>query len=199
MLQEAVDSSREKMAAAGVLGNGVSLNFSCSDALAIYRDAATRGIHTLREPQVGNFSWEVVFADPDGYRIHFSSSNRFARGNPALGCPDLTRSLISNGTRMTAPLDPGKARLPGAIRPSSPQRSGDLDRGSWDDHGARAGRSDYSKRARRTWYFSRGSFYAIHIGRCARPMSCTRTGRGQSSICGRSGPDYDSMPICDRR
>ena len=73
MLQEAVDSSREKMAAAGVLGNGVSLNFSCSDALAIYRDAATRGIHTLREPQVGNFSWEVVFADPDGYRIHFSS------------------------------------------------------------------------------------------------------------------------------
>jgi lactoylglutathione lyase len=73
MLQEAVDSSREKMAAAGVLGNGVSLNFSCSDALAIYRDAATRGIHTLREPQVGNFSWEVVFADPDGYSIHFSS------------------------------------------------------------------------------------------------------------------------------
>jgi lactoylglutathione lyase len=73
MLQEAVDSSRENMAAAGVLGNGVSLNFSCSDALAIYRDAATRGIHTLREPQVGNFSWEVVFADPDGYSIHFFS------------------------------------------------------------------------------------------------------------------------------
>ncbi len=73
MLQEAVDSTREKLAAAGVLGNGVSSNFSCTDALAIYRDAATRGIHTLREPQVGNFSWEVVFADPDGYRIHFSS------------------------------------------------------------------------------------------------------------------------------
>jgi lactoylglutathione lyase len=73
MLQEAVDSSREKMAAAGVLGNGVSLNFSCGNALAIYRDAAIRGIHTLREPQVGNFSWEVVFADPDGYSIHFSS------------------------------------------------------------------------------------------------------------------------------
>jgi predicted enzyme related to lactoylglutathione lyase len=73
MLQEAVGSSREKMAAAGVLGTGVSLNFSCSDALAIYREAATRGIHTVREPQVGNFSWEVVFADPDGYSIHFSS------------------------------------------------------------------------------------------------------------------------------
>src|ERR1700693_4025592 len=49
MLQEAVDSSREKLAAAGALGNGVSLYFSCMDALAIYRDAATRGIHTLRE------------------------------------------------------------------------------------------------------------------------------------------------------
>ena|SRR5665213_1829748 len=73
MLQEAVDSSREKMTVAGVLGNGVSLNFSCVDALAIYRDAATRAIDALREPQVGNFSWEVVFADPDGYSIHFSS------------------------------------------------------------------------------------------------------------------------------
>jgi uncharacterized glyoxalase superfamily protein PhnB len=73
MLQEAVDSSREKMAAAGVLGNGVSLNFQCSDALAIYRDAAARGIPALREPQVGNFAWEIGFADPDGYRIHFSS------------------------------------------------------------------------------------------------------------------------------
>ena len=72
MLQEAAGASREKMAAAGVLGNGVSLNFSCSDALAIYREAATRGIHTRREPQVGNFSWEVVFTDPDGYSIHFS-------------------------------------------------------------------------------------------------------------------------------
>jgi lactoylglutathione lyase len=73
MLQEAVASSREKMAAARVLGNGVSFNFSCSDALATYRDAAGRDIHTLCEPQVGNLSWELSFADPDGYRIHFSS------------------------------------------------------------------------------------------------------------------------------
>ncbi len=97
MLQEAVNSSPEKIAAAGVLGKGVSLNFQCSDALAIYRDAAARGIVSfargahqarslaiyrdaaargipaLREPQVGNFAWEIGFADPDGYRIHFSS------------------------------------------------------------------------------------------------------------------------------
>jgi lactoylglutathione lyase len=73
MLQEAVDPSRQKMTSAGVLGNGASLYFQCSDALAIYRDAAARGIHALREPQVGNFAWEVFFADPDGYKINFSS------------------------------------------------------------------------------------------------------------------------------
>ena len=73
MLQEAVEPSREKMAGAGVLGNGVSLYFQCSDALAIYRDAASRDVHALREPQVGNSSWEVAFADPDGYSIQFSS------------------------------------------------------------------------------------------------------------------------------
>ena len=30
--------------------------------------------YALREPQVGNFAWEIGFADPDGYRIHFSRS-----------------------------------------------------------------------------------------------------------------------------
>lgn len=73
MLQEAIESTREKMAAAGTLGNGAALYFQCSDALAIYRDAAGRGVHSLREPQVGNFAWEVFFADPDGYNINFSS------------------------------------------------------------------------------------------------------------------------------
>lgn len=73
MLQEATGASREQMAAAGKPGNGAALYFQCGDALAIYREAATRGIHALREPQVGNFAWEVFFADPDGYHINFSS------------------------------------------------------------------------------------------------------------------------------
>ena len=73
MLQEAVESTRQKMAADGILGNGAALYFQCSDALAIYREAAARGIYALREPQVGNFAWEVFFADPDGYKINFSS------------------------------------------------------------------------------------------------------------------------------
>ncbi|MDQ6678103.1 MAG: VOC family protein [Acidobacteriota bacterium] len=72
MLQEAIDSTCEKRAAAGTLGNGVGLYFQCSDALSIYREAAARGVHPLREPQVGNFAWEVFFADPDGYKINFS-------------------------------------------------------------------------------------------------------------------------------
>jgi catechol 2,3-dioxygenase-like lactoylglutathione lyase family enzyme len=73
MLQEATGSSIQKLAAAGVPGNGVGLNFQCIDALTIFREAATRGIQALREPQVGNFAWEVFFADPDGYKINFSS------------------------------------------------------------------------------------------------------------------------------
>ncbi len=73
MLQEAVESTRQSMAAKGILGNGAALYFQCGDALAIYREAATRGTFALREPQVGNFAWEVFFTDPDGYHINFSS------------------------------------------------------------------------------------------------------------------------------
>ena len=73
MLQEATDSGRQKMREAGVPGNGVGLYFQCRDALAIYREAAARGVYALREPQVGNFAWEVFFADPNGYHINFSS------------------------------------------------------------------------------------------------------------------------------
>jgi len=69
MLQEAVDST----CGAGVPGSGVALYLQCSDALAIYRQAAARGVDALHQPQVGNSAWEVFFADPDGYRINFSS------------------------------------------------------------------------------------------------------------------------------
>ena len=76
MLQEATESGRQKMAADGKLGNGVGINFQCTNALAIYREAGARGIEALREPQVGNFAWEVFFADPDGYKINFSSPTK---------------------------------------------------------------------------------------------------------------------------
>lgn len=73
MLQEAQGESKRRLDDAGTLGNGVGIYFQCRDALSIYRDASSRGIHPRHEPQVGNRSWEVFFADPDGYHINFSS------------------------------------------------------------------------------------------------------------------------------
>lgn len=73
MLQEAAGSTVVELNSNGVRGNGVALYFQCNDALAIYHEAAARGISALREPQVGNFAWEVFFTDPDGYKINFSS------------------------------------------------------------------------------------------------------------------------------
>jgi lactoylglutathione lyase len=56
----------------GKRGDGVSVCFQCSDALAIYHTAAARGIKTKR-PFVGNAMWVVAFSDPDGYKIDFES------------------------------------------------------------------------------------------------------------------------------
>ena len=73
MLQERVERNDQNEVAEHAYGSGVSLYLQCNDALAIYGEAAARGVDALREPQVGNFAWEVFFADPDGYRINFSS------------------------------------------------------------------------------------------------------------------------------
>jgi hypothetical protein len=51
MLQEVIAFTREKMAAEGILGKGAALYFQCSDALAIYHEAAARQIYALREPR----------------------------------------------------------------------------------------------------------------------------------------------------
>ena len=72
MLQEATGDTPERLATAGKLGNGCALYFQCRDAISIYRQAVERGV-SGREPQVGNFSWEVFLRDPDGYNINFSS------------------------------------------------------------------------------------------------------------------------------
>ncbi|HEY1677522.1 MAG TPA: VOC family protein [Candidatus Sulfotelmatobacter sp.] len=68
MLQE----YRKGRMPSGKRGEGVSVCFQCSDALAIYRAAAARGIDAKR-PFVGNAMWVVSFLDPDGYRIDFES------------------------------------------------------------------------------------------------------------------------------
>jgi lactoylglutathione lyase len=73
MLQEFRTEGHDSWKATCKVGEGVSIYFMCEDALAIYRDAASRGIKVSRNPFVGNGMWVVPFSDPDGYRIEFES------------------------------------------------------------------------------------------------------------------------------
>jgi lactoylglutathione lyase len=54
------------------LGHGVSINFQCRDALAIFHDVKSRGIQ-VKTPFVGNNMWVTGMRDPDGYAIYFHS------------------------------------------------------------------------------------------------------------------------------
>jgi catechol 2,3-dioxygenase-like lactoylglutathione lyase family enzyme len=69
MLQE----YRTEWAPKGPVGEGVSLNFVCRDALAIYHEVGARGIPAAKKPFVGNGMWVVEFTDPDGYQVYFES------------------------------------------------------------------------------------------------------------------------------
>ncbi len=69
MLQEFWPDLRPKE----TLGTGVNICFQCEDSLALYREFKSRGIETRNRPFVGNNMWVVGLADPDGYRIEFSS------------------------------------------------------------------------------------------------------------------------------
>jgi len=53
-------------------GDGMSLCFQAEDAVALYHEFGSRGIEAS-EPQVGNALWVTNLADPDGYRLSFSS------------------------------------------------------------------------------------------------------------------------------
>lgn len=55
------------------LGVGVSINFQCRDALALYREFKSRGIGIAKKPFVGNALWCVNVVDPDGYQMWFNS------------------------------------------------------------------------------------------------------------------------------
>ena len=56
----------------GKLGEGVSINFVCDDAIAVYREVKERGVDA-RRPFVGNGMWVTSMSDPDGYRLYFES------------------------------------------------------------------------------------------------------------------------------
>jgi catechol 2,3-dioxygenase-like lactoylglutathione lyase family enzyme len=53
-------------------GEGVTICFQCSDALAIYHETRARGL-TPKTPFVGNGLWVTAFTDPDGYKLEFAS------------------------------------------------------------------------------------------------------------------------------
>jgi catechol 2,3-dioxygenase-like lactoylglutathione lyase family enzyme len=68
MLQE----YRAEFVPAEKLGEGVTICFTCNDALAIYREAKPRGLDVAR-PFVGNGMWVANLSDPDGYKLSFQS------------------------------------------------------------------------------------------------------------------------------
>lgn len=67
MLQEYRDKTGKQN-----LGMGVSICFTCADALKIYDQIMSRGL-APSEPFVGNYMWVVALEDPDGYKIYFES------------------------------------------------------------------------------------------------------------------------------
>jgi len=69
MLQEFLPARRPKE----TLGIGASVCFMCEDALVLYREFKSRGIHTQKRPFVGNRLWVASLTDPDGYRVDFES------------------------------------------------------------------------------------------------------------------------------
>ena len=50
----------------------MSTYFLCDDAIALYREFASRSI-PARRPFVGNGMWVTGVPDPDGYQLFFES------------------------------------------------------------------------------------------------------------------------------
>jgi catechol 2,3-dioxygenase-like lactoylglutathione lyase family enzyme len=72
MLQEFRKDGHGSWTREGRLGEGVSVCFTCKDALAIYREITARGVQAKR-PFVGNAMWVVGVTDSDGYKLFFES------------------------------------------------------------------------------------------------------------------------------
>src|SRR4030095_78566 len=72
MLQEFKKQGHDFWIPEGKVGIGVSIYFTCEDALAIYREVKAKGLHA-KTPFVGNNMWVTELTDPDGYRLFFES------------------------------------------------------------------------------------------------------------------------------
>ena len=53
-------------------GQGITLNFQCGDAIALYHELRSRGLNPS-EPEVGNGLWVTQVNDPDGFKLFFAS------------------------------------------------------------------------------------------------------------------------------
>ena len=62
------------------VGVGVTICFTCEDAIALYREFISRGVNASR-PFVGNWMWVTSCADPDGYRLEFESKTDVPEGS----------------------------------------------------------------------------------------------------------------------
>ncbi len=72
MLQEFRKEGHDAWTAKGKVGEGISINFQCDNALTIYREVISRGIEA-KKPFVGNGMWVTGVSDPDGYVLFFES------------------------------------------------------------------------------------------------------------------------------
>ena len=72
MLQQFPTEGHNAWVPEGKVGEGVSINFICEDALAIYHEVTDRGIEAAT-PFVGNAMWVTGLSDPDGYHLFFES------------------------------------------------------------------------------------------------------------------------------
>src|SRR5262249_30684613 len=72
MLQEFWRQGHHHNVPEGKLGAGVSINFICRDAVALWREFISHGLPAKR-PFVGNGMWVTQVSDPDGYDLYFES------------------------------------------------------------------------------------------------------------------------------
>ena len=72
MLQEFWSDAPQRKSENRKAGDGISIGFICDDALSLYLEFISRGVHAA-EPFVGNGMWVVGVSDPDGYNLFFES------------------------------------------------------------------------------------------------------------------------------
>ena len=72
MLQEFRKEGHDSWVPSCKVGEGVSINFICDDAIIIYKDLIGKNLEASK-PFVGNNMWVTGIADPDGYKLYFES------------------------------------------------------------------------------------------------------------------------------